>query len=258
MILPSFEVHEGTGLPLLMVHGFLSSSSQWLLNIEALKSVATPVVVELFGHGRSPAPANPECYLPANYVKAFEAIRQSLGIRQWNLLGYSLGAALTLRYSLTHPAFINAQIFTNSTSAFAAREPGTLEPNAEEVIGRFEREGMAAVEAIPVHPRFANRIPTKVHNPLLADCGLLDPVGVARTLVYTNGSASVRELVDQNTVPALLINGMMEKRFDPFKAFALATMPHLSCVELSAGHAVNAEDASGFNDAAKAFLTRSC
>ena len=117
-----WEVHRGNGLYLLMVHGFLSSRAQWMPNIEALSEKATPVVVELLGHGRSGGPKSPDAYHPDEYVKMFEEIRRRLGIDTWFVCGQSLGACLTLRYALTHPDRINAQIFTNTVAGFAEKD----------------------------------------------------------------------------------------------------------------------------------------
>src|SRR3954451_12113914 len=74
------EVHEGDGPPALLVHGILSSRAQWLLNIEALQRVCTPVVAELWGHGRSPVPDDPVLFAPDAYVELFDGIRASLGV----------------------------------------------------------------------------------------------------------------------------------------------------------------------------------
>src|SRR5437870_13580594 len=59
-----YDVHAGTGPYVLLVHGFLSSRTQWRLNLAALARVMRPVVVELWGHGRSPAPADPAPSIP--------------------------------------------------------------------------------------------------------------------------------------------------------------------------------------------------
>ena len=53
---------------------------------------------------------------------------------------------------------------------------------------------------------------------------------------------------------ALLCFGKFEKRFFASKAWAAEHMPRLTVVELDAGHAVNMEDATGFNDAVTAFM----
>ena len=59
------DVHPGTGPFLLLVHGFLSGRSQWKLNLAALSEVVQPVVLELWGHGRSPSPEDVARYHPA-------------------------------------------------------------------------------------------------------------------------------------------------------------------------------------------------
>ncbi|MEJ2131696.1 MAG: alpha/beta fold hydrolase [Gammaproteobacteria bacterium] len=252
-----YVVHEGDGPPLLMLHGVLSSNAQWLPNVEALRRVATPVTVEMWGHGSSPSPLDVERYRPQSYVDEFETIRGELGIERWYLCGYSLGAGITIRYAFTHPERVIAHVFTNSASAFADRETRErFSADPGQVIARFEAGGLAAIEAIPVHPKHARRLPENVYRALCRDAERLDPGGVARTLAYTNAHASVREELHRNTRPALLAFGRLEKRFRANCEFAKANMPHLTVAELEAGHAVNAQDAEGFNAAVAGFLTK--
>ncbi len=256
-VLPHYEVIKGNGPHLLMVHGILSSRAQWRDNLEALRAVCCPVVCELFGHGRSPSPTDFRCYSPEYYIACFEAIRMQIGIETWNVLGYSLGAGLTIQYCISHPQHITLQAFTNSTSAFSTLE-ATLQyrQNGDALIARYESGGRVAIEAIPVHPKYAKRLPDHVKAALLDDCKLLDPAGVARTIVHTNGYSSVRQILHKNTVPALLLCGALEERFKPLKEYARQNMPNLRIVDLEAGHAVNAEQPERFNRELSAFLNR--
>ena len=57
---------------------FLSSSAQWILNLNALGKVCQPVTVDLWGHGKSPAPEDRHLYT-AHYGEQFEYIRTTLG-----------------------------------------------------------------------------------------------------------------------------------------------------------------------------------
>lgn len=251
-----WRVHQGQGPALLLVHGFLSSSAQWLPNLPALSRVCRPVTVDLWGHGGSPSPTDPDPYTPAGYRAQFDAIRVALGVPRWFLCGYSLGAGLTIGYALEFPARVAGHVFTNSSSGLA--DQGQIDGwrrSAERAAERIISGGRAAIEAIPVHPKYATRLPTDVYQALIADAARLDPLGVANTLRYTNPNVSMRARLHENSVPALLTCGRHETRFAEKRAHALQHMPHLEVVDLDAGHAVNMEDADGFNRAVTRFVT---
>jgi len=252
-----YEVHDGVGPPLLLVHGFLMSRAQWLPNLAALSRVCTPVVVELWGHGRSPAPDAAASYHPAGYLEQFDAIRRTLGAPRWWLCGYSLGAGLTIRYALTYPERVIGHAFTNSTSAFAdAEQVDAWRVGAAESADRIVAGGLAAIERIPVHPRHSKRMPRDVYDALATEAALLNPAGIANTLRYTNPNVSVRAHLAENSRPALLICGRKETRFEPHREYAIERMANLAVADLPVGHGVNMEDAAGFNAALTAFIER--
>lgn len=252
-----YEVHDGTGLYMLLVHGFLSSRTQWRPNLATLASVTRPVVVELWGHGRSPAPADPASYYPEAYIAALDQIRAQLGVERWLLCGQSFGAALTLRYALTYPDRVIAQAFTNSSAALAdaewirARRASAVQ-QAEEI----ERDGHTALARLRVHPIHAKRLPPDVHAEMLADAQLHTAGGIAHTLRYATPNVPVRERVKDLRVPTLLVCGERETRFMPLCAFAARAIPGLQVVRANAGHAVNIEAAEVFNAAVVDFVAQ--
>ena len=253
-----FDVHGERGPFLLLVHGMLSSRAQWLENLAPLELFCRPVVVELFGHGRSPAPDDPSRYAPENYVAEFESIRSALGGERWFICGQSLGAALTLRYALDHPDAVLAQVLTNSMSAFAdgdwaARARPVLEAQARQI----RENGRRALDAHPFNPSNSRRLPPQLRSALVADYKLHDPLGIAYTSLYTVPNSSVRARVAENLVPALLVVGEREKAFKDQALYAERTIPNIEVVRLDAGHAVNAEAAGPFNQAVTMFLQTS-
>jgi pimeloyl-ACP methyl ester carboxylesterase len=252
-----YDVHGGQGPFVLMVHGFLSSRAQWMLNLDALAAVGRPVVVELFGHGRSPSPEHAAAYTSASYAREFERIRETLGAERWYVIGQSLGAALTLRYVLDHPERVIAHVFTNSQSALA--EDGWEErvrAGMEAQRKALEADGARAIAEHPLNPARATRLPSDVRDALANDTRLHDPHGIAMTGMHTVPGSSVRGRVHENVVPTLLTVGEREERFAPYRAFAEASMPMLECIGLDAGHAVNIEAAEGWNRAVVEFFRR--
>ena len=240
---------------MLFVHGFLSSRAQWRENVGPLAAVCRPVVVELWGHGRSPAGRTPRDYSAAGYLEQFDAIRERLGTERWYLCGQSLGASLTLRYSLAFPERVIAQVFTNSNSAFATAEI-ILERRrlAAAAIEDIEARGLAAVEDLPVHPRGARRLPPRLHEELVADASRIDPRAIADSYRHLNVDVSVREAARTISVPTMMVCGSYERRFAPHRDYAQANVPGLRVVDLPAGHAVNAQRHEAFNAAVAAFL----
>jgi 2-succinyl-6-hydroxy-2,4-cyclohexadiene-1-carboxylate synthase len=242
------ELHGSTGPYLLLVHGFLSSRAHWLLNLEALSAIFRPVVIELLGHARSPTPDDPAAYSPGSYVTEFETIRESLGADRWFVCGQSLGAALTLRYSLEHPDCVIAQVFTNSNSALAGNDwAKRMMPTMEAQARQIEREGREALDKHPFAPTRSRRLPPAAKEALVADYALHNPTGIARTAVHTIPYSSVRDRVAGVQVPTILVAGDREEGFRDQALFAERTIPGISVAHLDTGHAVNIEDAPGFN-----------
>ena len=240
-----------------MVHGFLSSNAQWIENIDALSKFCTPVTAELFGHGRSPSPVDVEYYHPNRYVSEFEKIRQDLNTTSWFVCGYSLGAALTARYSCLHFDRVTGHIMTNSNSAFASESQSKeWKKTAKKSGDNIQTGGLSAIEKIPVHPRHAKKLPSKIYAALEQDSALLNPIGIANTLRATTPNASIRALAIENHSPALLCWGTQEKRFLESKIWAETNMPNLEITEIEAGHAVNMQKPQEFNQTVQSFLKK--
>ena len=253
----NYTVHSGSGPYLGLVHGFLSSARQWLLNLDELSEVCTPVTIELWGHGDSPTPENPESYTPQAYIQELESIREALGANSWFLCGYSLGAGITVRYTHQHPERVIAHGFTNSSSGFASSEVlANWQRDLPETAAKILAKGKQAIERIAVHPKHAKRLPPEIYEALVADAKKLTPTAVAHTLMQTNMQVSTRNIVASNPRPALLTFGHREKRFAATKDWVVENMENLTVVELEAGHAVNMEDPSGFNHAWRTFIQK--
>ena len=253
----AYRVHPGRGPYLALLHGFLSSSSQWQDNLAALSEHVTPVTIELWGHGASPSPDDPAAYTPQRYVAELERIRQALGAQQWYLCGYSIGAGMTIRYVHTHPERVIAHAFTNSASAFADEAmQSAWHKDGMARSGRIVERGLKEVERIAVHPKFAKRLPRATYDALMRDAATLCPRAIAHTITYTTPQASIRGIAAVNPRPALLCHGVHERRFEPLAQWAQQHMAQLQIAPIDAGHAVNMEAPAAFNQALSTFFTQ--
>jgi 2-succinyl-6-hydroxy-2,4-cyclohexadiene-1-carboxylate synthase len=254
MPLPYYEVHGDEGPCLLLVHGMLSGRSQWLENIDALKQICRPVILELWGHGRSASPKSSDLYRHSAYIDFFEQIREKIGIDTWFVCGQSFGATLTFRYAAACPERIKGHIFTNSVSAF-----GGVDSSAEnqqrirEQATLITSQGRSILEQMPIHPKNARRLPEATRDALLRDADILDPGGVANTLQHVADS-SVTNILSQVTMPNLLVCGTREKPFARGLEIAKEHIANLEIVTADVGHAVNIQASDIFNKAVTGFI----
>jgi pimeloyl-ACP methyl ester carboxylesterase len=253
------EMHgDGRAPYLLLAHGICSSRAQWRPNLAALAAVATPVVIELLGHGRSAAPDDPAAYGVAAYIARFEAIREQLGAERWAVCGQSFGAGLTMNYALAHPDRISAQVFTNSNSALRETAPvqGPSREQAAARVAAFQARGRAALEEMAFYPKRSGRLASDVEDALVADAALISLAGMALTMSCTVPGLSVRDRLGEIATPTLLVNGRREKGFQAVGGQAAPQVPGQEVGGQEGGHPVNLDCAEGFDTAVADFLAR--
>jgi pimeloyl-ACP methyl ester carboxylesterase len=241
------ESFGAAGAPaIVLVHGILSSNLQWERNRAALSERLRVVSVELWGHGKSPAPSEPEAYTVARYVSELERLRTELGIARWLVCGQSFGAGIAIRYALARPAATLGLIVTNSRSAFSdvAAEARAVD------LAAWQRLDL---RALPFHPANARRFPSELQARMVTLADAVSPLALWGATAITARELSCRAVAPQLRVPTLLVNGRFETRFQADRDFAAAAIPGVRVVDLDGGHSVNIEAAAGFDAAVLAF-----
>ncbi|MGW1916163.1 alpha/beta fold hydrolase [Streptomyces sp. NPDC002076] len=90
----------GEGRPLVLLHGFTGDATLWLLNgqAEALAAAGHRVIMPDFrGHGRSAKPHDSASCPPDVLADDGFALVEHLGLNEYDLGGYSLGARIVVR-----------------------------------------------------------------------------------------------------------------------------------------------------------------
>jgi pimeloyl-ACP methyl ester carboxylesterase len=95
------RVH-GSGPPLLLVHGLMTSSYSWRYVLEPLGKKYTVYAPDLPGSGRSEG-ANERSYGPEVLAEWIAALQRTLGIRGERVIGNSMGGYLCMRLALSDP-----------------------------------------------------------------------------------------------------------------------------------------------------------
>jgi pimeloyl-ACP methyl ester carboxylesterase len=244
--------HEGPeeAPALLLVHGFLSSNLQWAPNFDALCREFRLAAAELWGHGGSAAPRDPQLYTTAGYAAQFERLRAELGVERWLVCGQSFGAGIAIQYALKHPESVRGLIVTNSRSAFSnvARDSRSS--------GDLERWESTDFRTLPFHPVHAKRFPEALKQRMVAAADRVEAYAVWQAMQSTAPALSCRDVAGQIETPMLLVNGRFEKVFQPDREFAAREVPGIEVLDLDAGHSVNIEAAAPFNEAVIDFSAR--
>jgi len=237
-----YEVH-GSGPPLLLTHGYSSTSAMWQGQIEALSKHHKLVLWDMRGHGRSDYPADPGAYSEALTVADMAALLDEIGAPSAIIGGLSLGGYMSLAFYRAHPERVRALLIIDTGPGFKkhdARE--AWNKRAHETGERFEREGLAVLKS-------ASRERSEVSH--------RDASGLARAArgMLTQRDARVIELLPDIKVPSLIVVGADDTPFLAASDYMAAKIPAaLKVVIPAGGHAVNIDQPQAFIDAVLPFL----
>lgn len=189
----------GEGPPVLLIHGFTETSETiWVAGgwVDALLRTGRRVVrFDLRAHGRSGAPRDPAEYCAARMVGDVEAVAEAAGARRADLIGFSLGGELALRYAMAHgSARVRRAAIVSLGRAF-------LRPRSRS--SALSIEGLQAEDPSHLHPtvqKFRARILERG----------LDRLAAAALLAGERLPPSPAELT-RIGVPVLFVSGELEK-----------------------------------------------
>ena len=103
---------QGSGLPLLLIHGLGSSGLDWEYQVPAFAKTFRVITVDLRGHGLSPRPAGP--YSISGMAADVLALLDELGIASAHVVGLSMGGAVAFQIAADAPQRIRSMTIVNS------------------------------------------------------------------------------------------------------------------------------------------------
>jgi len=237
-----YEVH-GSGPPLLLTHGYSSTSGMWQGQIAALSKRQKLVLWDMRGHGQSDYPDDPSAYGEALTVGDMAALLDTVGADKAVVGGLSLGGYMSLAFYRAHPDRVRALLIIDTGPGFKkddARE--VWNKRAHETGDRFEREGLEVLKS-------ASRERSGVTH--------RDASGLARAArgMLTQRDARVIESLPDIKVPSLVVVGADDTPFLAASDYMAAKIPGARKVVIpAAGHAVNIDQPQAFIDAVLPFL----
>ena len=237
-----YEVH-GSGPPLILTHGYSSTSAMWQGQIEALAKRHRLILWDMRGHGQSDYPDDPSAYSEALTVGDIAALLDEVGAAKAIVGGLSLGGYMSLAFYRAHPERVSALLIIDTGPGFKkddARE--AWNKRAHDTADRFEHHGLDVLKS-------ASRERSSVSH--------RDASGLARAArgMLTQRDARVIELLPEIKVPSLVVVGADDTPFLAASDYMAAKIPGAKkAVIPAAGHAVNIDQPQAFIDAVVPFL----
>ena len=109
-----FYKKNGTGIPLILIHGFTGSHESFETSVRYLRQYFKVITIDMIGHGKS-FDKNPNNYTFERSVQLIKDILIELNIKKTNLLGYSLGGRLALHFAINSSILINKLILCSTS-----------------------------------------------------------------------------------------------------------------------------------------------
>ena len=245
---------RGSGLPLLLVHGFPLNRQMWQPQMEDI-SDARLVAPDLRGHGESDPVPGP--YLMETLAEDCHLLLESRGVQEPAVVcGLSMGGYVALAYYRRHPDRV-AGLVLAATRAGADSPEG--KQNRDKMAHLAQDQGVQAIvdsmlpkmlapKAYAEQPDLVDRIREIMEQTSVAGC-------IGALLGMKDRPDSIA-LLPEIRVPALIVHGTD----DQIIPFAEAETMHNAIPESSlrllpdAGHLLNMEQPDLFNQALRNFL----
>jgi pimeloyl-ACP methyl ester carboxylesterase len=237
-----YEIH-GSGPPLILTHGYSSTSAMWNGQIEALSKQHQLILWDMRGHGQSDYPADPAAYSEAATVADIAALLDEAGAPQAIVGGLSLGGYMSLAFYRAHPERVTALLIIDTGPGFKkddARE--AWNERARATADRFDREGLDVLKS-------ASRERSTVSHRNASG------LACAARGMLTQRDAKVIEVLPEIKVPSLVVVGADDAPFLAASDYMAAKIPGAKkAVIPAAGHAVNIDQPQAFIEAVMPFL----
>jgi len=251
----------GAGAPLVLLHGFTGSGASWARHITAFATRFFTVTIDMLGHGRSDAPADPKRYRIEQAADDILIVLDQLGLTRAAVLGYSMGGRLALFLATAAPERISALVLESSSPGIrdqAERRDRAVRDAA--LADAIERDGIAAfVDRWERLPLFATqaRLPDAARAALRAQRLAQSPAGLANSLrgMGQGVQPPLFERLATVPMPALILAGALDHAYCALGREMARLIPNARLAIIpDAGHTVHLEQPEAFRRTVDEFL----
>ena len=246
---------------LVLLHGFSTRRESWEIVRDGLREIGPTLAVDLIGHGRSPAPPEPEPYRMEACLDQLEALLEALGIGAAWWVGYSMGGRVALQVAAHKPDLVEGLVIESATAGIeepALRHDRALadEALAETILAEGVEAFVTKWLAQPLFEGFRKLPPEQQSLQRELRSGS-SAKALANSLrgMGTGTMTPVWSHLDGSKIPALILAGENDPKFVEI-AGALSTTFSECTLEIipGAGHTTHVESPSQYLSAVSRFF----
>jgi 3-oxoadipate enol-lactonase len=249
-----YDDSGGTGIPLVLLHGFPLNRTIWTAQQRGLSDIARVLAPDLRGFGES-SPTRDGTATVDDIAADIDALLETFGIGSAVVAGLSMGGFVALALHRLRPSRIRALVLVDTRSGPDSPE---ARKGRDEAIALVRKEGARALARVLL-PKMLT--PAGVASPM--GRALLDLMAAARVEGIAGALAAIRDRPDAGpglariAVPTLVVTGADDTLIPPSESEALRVAIRGARLEVlpGAGHLSNYERPDAFNAVVRDFLS---
>ena len=231
-----------------MLHGFTGSAATWDTLRSELESRFRIIAVDLPGHGKSSAPADPARYSLDRFADDLSRVLDALDVELTSLFGYSMGGRTALRFAIAHPDRVSSLILESTSSGVHEESARRQRIDADETLAALiERDGVEAFvarwESLPMwssQSSLSDSGRARLRAQRLANSA----IGLANSLRGAGAGVDqpILDRAGEITARTLILAGGLDIQYIEHGKRLAAAIPHARLeIIADAGHAVHLE-----------------
>ncbi|UCH43793.1 MAG: alpha/beta fold hydrolase [Dehalococcoidales bacterium] len=250
---------NGSGRYFTLIHGAGDNLNAWYNQVPVFSRHYHLLTYDVRGHGQTELPEG-ELTMEL-WIEDLYALLKALNIDETILLGFSMGGAIAIRFTLEHPEMIKALILSNSGGLMAPvrrseEEIRQMESRRQAQLENIKKEGMEAVVRDRISrtfsPGFAEKNPKAVEkykSVLMQN----KPEGYLRVMQRMGGAATPPDL-SKVGCPTLIISGENDALGGQSGRAAQEAISGSQLMTFPTGHYTLLEEPEEYNKAVLGFL----
>ncbi|MFP5114629.1 2-succinyl-6-hydroxy-2,4-cyclohexadiene-1-carboxylate synthase [Bacillaceae bacterium C204] len=253
----------GDGLvPLVLLHGFTGDSTTWA-NFHEWRGQYTKLIIpDIIGHGKTDSPDELSRYHIEAAATDLKDILDQIGVKQVDLLGYSMGGRLALTFALLFPESVRKLILESSSPGLATEDESQQRRMKDAELAKFITEkGISAFvdywEKISLFSTL-KRLPLVSQHKIRQQRLKNSQKGLANSLLGmgTGSQPSWWGKLKELTCEVLLITGAEDQKFCDIADRMMKELKNSTWIVVEgSGHVIHVEDPKKFGTIVSDFLS---